>query len=425
MNTSRMKRNTLSLILMVALACAPALTACQGEGPVTPLSPRQDIPLTKTQEGRVAQGNDFGLKLFRQMAGTKAAADNLFISPLSLSMALSALSGGAQDQTLQEIQSLLGFKEAEAREMHEYFQYLVPQLQGVDTSTALEIANAIWLRQNATPQAAFVDLLDKHYLCKVATLPFGEPEAAATINRWCAQYTHNKITEIIDRTSPNDALYLTNALYFKGIWSKRFNARNNSQESFTRSDGSQTPITYMNATDLPVRYTQDKEVQVAALPYGNGAFEMVVVLPRPDYPAAQLIQDLDAAQWESWMKALDPATCDVKLPKFTLEYDSQDFMKEAVQSLGMQRAFTPQAQFGGIYQDPHLAHLYISLLKQKTFISVDESGTEAAAVTIIGAKLTSAGPQESPVFHVTRPFVYAIREVSTGVLLFLGVQESF
>lgn len=418
-NIIAMKKNTKSTLFAIVSVMMLSATLISCDKVNLNKQQREDIILTKSQQNIVRQSNNFSINVLREMFLLQGN-NNICVSPLSASIAISAISCGAQGNTLDQIQSVLGFSNISSEEMNDYFKYIIPQLQKVDKSIDFLSANAVWTNNGFDVYPEFVSKLDKYYSSKVSSLDFSSDDAVKTINKWCKEKTKGLIPKIIEGIDPNSKLMLANALYFKGEWQKKFNKKDGVKETFYNSDGSiQGDVAYMCNSTLPIRYGESEETRVAAIPYGNGAYEMVIVLPniRNGFLSAEkLLTSLDGDQWEKWMSSLGAGreAFDVKLPSFKVEYDSEDYMKEALIKLGMIDAFNADAaNFSGISNES----LYISLLKQKTFIDVNEEGTEAAAVTVIGMK----NGVDGDAFHVNRPFIYAIREVSTGATLFIGL----
>jgi serpin B len=236
------------------------------------------------------------------------------------------------------------------------------------------------------------------------------------INGWCAQKTHGKIDEILSEISPNAVMYLINALYFKGVWQYQFDKTLTQNETFHNFDGTQTQVPMMNET-ISANYFANTQFEVVELPYGNGAFSMVVVLPKNGVSVDDVINSFTPDTWQtllSSMNTVDKIT--VKLPRFKTEYKRK--LNDDLKALGMTSMFS-NANLSEINPDEDL---YVSMVLQKTFAEVNEEGTEAAAVTVIGIETTSV--PEPLVFEANRPFLYFIKERNTGAILFGGVNKS-
>jgi len=233
-------------------------------------------------------------------------------------------------------------------------------------------------------------------------------------------HTKGLIKEVIDKTDPRDLMYLLNALYFKGIWTTEFDARNTSRETFTREDGSPQQVDMMQQNSR-FNYAEDQILQMVQLPYGNRAFSMMVLLPKE----GKRLQDVVTATrqsdyWSDLKSGLQEVEVDLFLPKFKTTYSKK--LNDVLTKMGMGIAFTDAADFSGMSDMP----ARISLVKQDTYINTDESGTEAAAVTTVGMVVTSMPSQpQKVVFNANRPFIYLIQENSTGAILFMGAVKNF
>ncbi|HPN47258.1 MAG TPA: serpin family protein, partial [Bacteroidales bacterium] len=252
-----------------------------------------------------------------------------------------------------------------------------------------------------------------YFDAEVQNLPF-DAAALNAINNWCDVKTKGRIDKILDDIDPDDIMFLLNALYFKGSWVHKFDKTKTEEADFYLAGGEKTKVNMMyQKAEFP--YYEDETVQVVELPFGNEAFSMVFVLPRQGVDMDALIETLDAPCWANWLHRLRETELNLKLPRFNLEYEKE--LIPTMSALGMPSAFDSQmADFSLINADQDL---YIGLLKQKTFVKVDEEGAEAAAVTIVGIKLTSAPLDE---IHMTldRPFLFVIKEKSTSCVLFMG-----
>ena len=246
------------------------------------------------------------------------------------------------------------------------------------------------------------------------SLDFSSPSSVDIINNWVDEKTNSKIDKIIDNIDPMTMMFLINAIYFKGMWTYEFDKNMTSDEQFTKPDGSQVPCKMMKMT-ADLNYFADETVQIVDLPYGDGQFSMTVILPRSDQSIDAVAADLTPSQWTEWLSKLTKASGTVELPKFKLEYEKK--LNDALTALGMGIAFSGQADFTRIDRK---GGLYISKVKHKTFVEVDEEGTEAAAVTVVDIRLTSVGPSVEFYLRVDRPFIFAIRENHSQTILFIG-----
>ena len=368
--------------------------------------------LTATEQHAVEADNEFGLNLFRAVSEDEGPG-NVFISPLSVSTALGMTLNGADGETKQEIKETLARAGLSDDEINESYRSLIDLLRGLDPEVVFEIANSIWYRDGFSVEQEMLDANESYFDAEVQALDFGSSDALTTINGWVADKTHGKIEEIIDAIDPMTMMYLINAIYFNGTWTYEFDEDATEQRAFTRLDGSQQDVPMM-AQEIDLPYYETDEAQLVDLPYGDSLYSMTVILPRDSENLDAIVEGLDQETWNDWTGRFEKRAVSLRLPRFQLEYEIE--LKDILAALGMEQAFDPNlADFTRINRG---GDLYISNVKHKTFVDVDEEGTEAAAVTSVEIRVTSA-PQYVPVF-VDRPFVFALRERHSGTILFIG-----
>ena len=364
-------------------------------------------------EKKVKTDNSFAIELFKTTYGLTDEA-NVFISPLSVSMALNMVLNGAEGETQTEMLTALRASGYSIEQINEYSQSLREALIAVDPSTQLNIVNSIWYHNSFSVKNDFIKTNRDYYNAEVAALDFGSPEALTTINNWCAKQTNDKITEIIDQVSGQ--MYLINAVYFKGIWVSRFEKKHTQNEDFYLENGETSPIKMMRQTDN-FNYSYDDNCAYLELPYGNKAFSMLLMLPHEGKTTNDIVNALNDENWSQLTGEMRGKKVNVRLPRFRAECKYQ-MDKEILPEMGMKIPFMGAADFSGISD----ASLYISEVIHKTFVEVNEEGTEAAAVTSVNVDYLSLEPVEMPPidYIVDKPFLFVIRENSTGVILFMG-----
>jgi len=277
------------------------------------------------------------------------------------------------------------------------------------------IANSIWYRSGFPVLPSFVDASRTYFDAQVTAANFDDPATVGRINDWAKAKTEGRIPKVIDALERDVVMILMNALYFKGSWRSRFDSARTQLAAFRRDDGSVVQAPLMSQSEMPVRIGYVDDVQVAELPYGNGAFVMTVVLPPAGTTADMLVASLDSDKWTRLLGSLREAEIDVVLPRFRITYE--DEWKDVLSAMGMGPAFCDGAtDFTRMAAPPLGDKLCISLVKQNAFVDVNEEGTEAAAVTTVEVRVVSAPPQ----FRADRPFVFAIRERFSGAILFVG-----
>lgn len=374
---------------------------------VQPLVP---VKLSEAESLLPLKSNDFGIEVYRRVAEGNQNK-TVFVSPLSLSLALSMCSLGADGETERQMRTVLGFGDVSQAVLCTYYQKMQDALRTIDTTTVVEIANAIWTDKKIQLKAPFVSSADSYFKSTAESVDFTLSATRERINAWCAEKTHGKITSILDGDNPSLVMLLANALYFNGKWKEKFPDAVN--DKFTDITGKEKTVEMMHQ-QKSFRYAATEMGQVLELPYGNGAYAMDIVLPAKTEDFSASLKLLTGESWQKAMEKLSYRTVDVKLPKFKATFEVQ--LNSILSQMGMPLAFTGSADFSRMSDSP----LCIDFVKQKTFVDVNEKGTEAAAVTAIGMRLTSVGPPEIINFHADHPFIFAIRECTTGTILFIG-----
>lgn len=397
---------TLLTTALLLISCSSLLISCTEPDVKT----AGDIPLKVGMEKKVAQDNDFSFDLLRQTIAHNEEP-NVFISPLSMSIALGMVRNGASGMTRTEIENALKISGLSNDEINEYYKIMRQGLLSVDPKTKLNIANSIWYRTGFPVKEPFLDVNRTYFNAEVRSLDFSEPGAVDVINDWCAKATNNLIKKPLDRISADAMLYLINAIYFKGIWVKQFDTKKTYETDFLAEDGTSSKVQMMNQKDTFL-YAEDDKAQYIDLPYGNKAFSMTVVLPKNGVTTGQMLEDLNADEFNRIYASLREQEVSLYFPKFKLENKYE--MKDPMIALGMKQAFADEADFSPISD----VKLLISRIVHSTYVEVDEVGTEAAAVTIVEFETTSA--PMNPYFVANKPFLFLIREKSTGVILFAG-----
>lgn len=375
------------------------------------------IELRGSEAEMVKSDQQFAIEFFANVFNEEAAEldKNFMISPLSLSMALAMTWNGADGETKAVMQKVLKLDGYTDQEVNEYYEKLREALLKTDPSTKLAIANSIWTNKNIKIKDDFIRLNNEYFNSTVESVDFSDANSVKLMNKWAADNTNNLITHVLDKTNPNALMYLMNALYFKGIWTSEFNSRNTSSKPFYSEDG-QTKNVDMMHQKSSFKYNENQTMQIVELPYGNQAFSMIVLLPKEGNKLADVTQELqNSNSWGNLVSGLRSTQVDLYLPKFKTEYSR--VLNDVLEKMGMGIAFEPGAADFSRMTD---TDAFISFVEQFTYINTDEVGTEAAAVTVVGIELTSYQPDRTATFNANRPFIYIIRENSTGSILFMG-----
>jgi len=379
------------------------------------IDPAKPIEITVRQGYKVDADNCFSFKIFKEVSALNG--ENTFFSPLSLNLALGMLYNGASGDTRTEMAEAMGMGDFTETEINEYYQKMSRALLEIDPLTKISIANSIWYRDGFPVKKSFFDINQTYFDAMVKALNFSSPDAAEIINKWCAEKTNDRIKEIIQNPIDDlSVMFLINALYFKSKWQSEFDKKQTKQDDFTLTDNRKIKANMMEQT-AAFPYYADQYLQCVEMPYGNDAFSMIAILPKDGTNIEQLIDYLDNTKWQQILANLFPRKIWLKLPRFKIECEMP--LNDPVKNTGMQRIFVPHvAEFEHITD---VTDLFVSYIKQKTFVEVNEEGTEAAAVTVIGIEATSVGPGPGPIqFFANRPFLYLIKEKSTSAILFIG-----
>ena len=355
--------------------------------------------------------NKFGFKVFKEIV-KEQTDENIFISPMSISYALGMTFNGADGKTKKEMAEVLEFGNLTNSEINASFKALMEKLMELDPKVMMEIANSIWYRENIDVLEKFKKVNQNYFQAEIRNMDFSEPETIEIINNWVSENTKGKITKVIDEIDALSMMYLINAIYFKGSWTDEFNKERTHKDKFFISNGKSVSCEMMNTAEENL-YFENDDFQAIDLPYGKGDFSMIVFLPKKGKDINEFISNLNRENWNSWLTKFSKQSGSLFLPKFKIEYDLE--MNDVLKALGMPKAFTDAANFSRMTKRQKL---YISNVIHKTFVDVNEEGTEAAAVTVVEMRLTSFKPGFS--MRVNRPFVFAIKEKETNSILFIG-----
>lgn len=405
--------NTRTAAFLSASILLALLTAACGEGPTAPAPPAPitELPraLSPAERTVVDATGAFAFDLARELAAEEPGK-NLFISPLSASLALAMTMNGADGTTAQGMRTALRLEGLTEAEINTAFQALLELLDGLDPAVGLSVANSIWFRQGTPPLPDFLQRVRTHYGAEVAEVDFGNPATLGRVNNWVSTQTRGAIPKIMDDFPGNLVMLLLNAIHFQGDWTDPFDPRRTESRPFTRGDGSTVSVPLMQRRGTFKGAFRDGAAMVE-LPYGGAAFTFVALLPPENGSPEAMLADLTRAGWNDWLSALQEGEAVVHLPRFSLEWESP--LNGVLRTMGMGEALTPGADFSRMVPG---GGVWIDQVKQKSFVEVDEEGTTAAAVTSV-TMVDSAPPE----FRLDRPFLFAIRERLSGTLLFVGI----
>lgn len=363
----------------------------------------------------VVADNAFGLRLFKELAKEQPGA-NICISPYSTATVLHMVGNGAAGKTKTEMQQVLGTTELSFSDINAANRDIAQSLgSGNNPNVILTTANAIWYRQDVQVKATFIATNQQFYGATVEALNFGDPRAVDVINGWVRDKTNGKIRRLADgMIDPvNTRMFLANAIYFKGKWSSPFRAMYTKNRAFHLRGGGEEMIPMM-LQSKHVEYREGGGYQAVRLPYEGNNLSMYIFLPDVHTTPETILGILSGESWQRVTKSgFRSEHVNLVLPKFKVEYSVE--LNQPLQALGMKSAFSASgADLSGIAPG-----LFISAARHKTFVEINEEGTEAAAVTGLAATL-SAAPQIFDMI-IDRPFLFFIEDAQTQTILFIGV----
>ncbi len=395
----------IAVVIALIWGCRNPLTS--------PVQINKDLP--SADKSLVSSAKLFGLSLFKKVNET-AEDTNVFISPISVSTALGMVLNGANGKTYDEIKSTLELFGTGQDEINKAYQDLNTLLGQIDPAVIYESANSIWYKNGITFEQSFLDVNKNFFNASVQGLDFTSPASVDVINNWVKEKTKDKITSIIDRIPADAVMYLINAIYFKGTWKYKFDTGATKQDNFYTAAGNPVNCMMMNQKNK-LNYYQTDNYQAVELPYGSGDFSMLVILPSIGANINSFISQMNDGFWDNLLNSLDSTEVNLWLPKFKIEYYIN--LNDVLKSLGMVSAFNPiSADFSKIRAQKDL---FISRVLHKTYVNVDEEGTEAAAVTAVEISISAVeGPSNEVYMRVNHPFIFAIREKTSGAILFIG-----
>jgi serpin B len=398
--------------MAVLLVLAALLHQC-ADRIFDPVEVREKRDLTSFEKQLVQSGNEFGIELFKKI-NEFGQDKNIFISPLSVSVALGMTLNGAGGSTFDAMRSTLAFEDMTQEQINESYQSLIELLTGLDPKVKFSLANSIWYRNDFQVEEDFVNTNKTYFDALVRQLNFASPDAVKTINGWIEDKTNGKIKKMIERIAPNVVMFLINAIYFKGTWTYEFDKDLTKDDQFTKQDGATVPVRMM-AQEGDFNYFGDIGLQAIELPYGDGDFSMILLLPRGDKSIEDLTDQISVEKLNEWTERLRQQKVGgiLEMPRFTFEYGSS--LKEVLSALGMSIAFNPgQANFTRINKG---GGLWIDDVLHKAFVEVNEEGTEAAAASVVVIVVSAGGHL---LMRLDRPFLFIIQENRSDTILFMG-----
>lgn len=420
-----MKNLELTYLLLPALVFSFLFTGCSslstGEDDPEEFERRELPRQLSEQEVELVDGSGhFGFDLMHQLVDD-GPDQNHFVSPLSILMAYGMTMNGAEGETYAQMQETFDMEGMSREEINESARELIKLLTQFDDDVQFNIANSIWYRDSFSVEEDFLATNQDYYDAVIEAADFDDPETVDRINSWVDDKTEGLINEIVEKPiDPLTIMYLINAIYFNGDWTVPFDPENTETKPFHLADGTTVDTDMMQLEQQEeMLYRQGDDYEAVNLYYGDAGFAMTLVLPDEDVGLKNWVNDLNWNKWQELTEGFNNVTLTLDMPKFETEYEIEDF-KKVLQQMGIIDAFdSAKSDFSRI--NPVRDDLHISDTRHKTFVRVNEEGTEAAAVTSVEVSLTSM--PRSVQISFDRPFFYVIREVESETILFMGTMN--
>ncbi len=397
------------LFLCIIIA-ASLLTACS-DGLLSH-SHNSTFDSEKISAAAVEGKSTFAFDIFKQL-NREDKNKSIFISPLSISTALTMTYQGAETTTKEAMAKTLGYADIDMETLNESYRNLIRYLKQLDDNLELNIGNSLWIREGESIKEDFIAVNKEIFETPVTSLDFSKPTAADQINEWISNATKKKIEKMVDSPiPPSVVMYLINAIYFRGDWTEQFDRESTFNTQFYSGDGRISEIMMMSRNGK-VEYGQGDGFKAVRLPYGIGKMAMYCILPEETVSINDFIEGLDKDVWKTIKESIaEEKEVQLQLPRFKLEYGIKN-LNEGLTALGMGEAFTGAADFSGICDG-----IYINRVLHKAVIEVNENGSEAAAGTVV--EMYKMNDSQPLAFIANRPFVFIITDDETNTILFMG-----
>jgi serpin B len=407
-----MKKSSFRVLFLGLLSFPLTFIACHKAS--SPIYPTEPVPinLTSDQVSLIASENSFALDIFKKVIDNSTEPENIIISPLSISSALSMTLNGANGDTRNAMLTALRQTGLTPEVINNAYKDLTEALLKVDQRVLITIANSVWTENNFVVKKPFTDILTQYYNAEAKAFNITDPLVPSQVNSWIESKTNGLIKNMIDQLDQNTVMLLINAIYFKGKWQSQFDKGSTVQSSFYKSDGTVSQVPMMKQTSEFNIY-KATGFTLAEFPYGQANFVMDVILPTDNNGLKDVLPLINDASFKSWISQMGKIKTELSFPRFKYVYKKE--LKEILSDMGMGIAFSDNADFSNISD----ISLQLSFVKHQAMIETNEEGTEAAAATIVGVGTTSmpAGPF---ILNIDHSFLYVIRETTTNSILFMG-----
>lgn len=376
-------------------------------------SPAGHTSLDKYNPAANIAAGTFAFRFFTDACAAQPRG-NLMLSPLSAGMALGMVAEGATGKTRDELLRAMGFETLGAAVLHNYYRTLTTSLTKADSTVTIGVAGSVWADRQLPLTTGYTKALARDYAAQTRYADFADGATVDVINAWAAEQTHGRIARVVESLSPAMRLVLLNAVYFNGKWENAFDNRMTIDQSFRTDEGNERTVPMMHRVGR-MRYASAGAFDAVELPYSCGRYAMVLLLPRDAAKADEAFAGLDYTLWRELQDNFGSTEVRLALPRFESKYSR--VLNADLAAMGVRRMFeSGRAELGGISPEP----LCVDMVKQDTYVRVDEAGTEAAAVTSVTMRMTALRPQQPIDFRCDRPFAYVIYSRTTGAVLFAG-----
>ena len=411
---------------MMYFCTAVILSGCsndsnEGDIVIDMLPKTRSVELTQEQKEFVNRNNEFALNLYKAICQGENADKSIIVSPFSATYLMGMLNDGAEGRTAEEITTALGFGGKQS--VNEFCKAMIEQIPEVDPSVSLANANCVVVneRQNIELKDQFVSDISNYYKGEVMKLDFSSSNALKAVNNWSNKHTSGMIPKLMDQLNEDAALMLMNAISFKATWTEKFDEKDTQTETFTKEDGTTQSVQMMHRHAI-ARVGEESDCYTLLLPYGSGdKWSMTIFLPKEGKTVRDVVNSLDMSKWYPYhYGAASPMDVDIKLPRFEGSYKAD--VKSALQKMGVLSVFdADKADLSLVSKNKNL---YVYKMEQTTAIEVNEEGTKTSAVTVAELGYTAAiFTGDKVYFHANTPFVYMIREASSGAVFFIGTYQ--
>ena len=413
--SSKKWRNVMkNILLSLQFLFVLVLVACSsGQEPDDVVIPtvRQ---LTPSEQQVATASNNFSLEILQEI-NQNYEQENIFISPFSISTALSMVVNGAEGETNEGIKVALGLDGVSDEEINESYKSLVSYLYSLDPTVTLNVANSTWYRNDLTINSEFEAILNEYYNATINAADFTDAGTVDLINNWIENQTNDKIKDMLNEIPPEAIMYLINAVYFKAEWTSQFDKDRTEDGQFTLADESTVMTETMFGEDVKYwsYYDAENNYSFIELPYGIENYGFAIIMPDEPGDINTLLQEFTVADLTNAASQSFENQLNVLMPKFKISF--KELLNEYLISMGMGKSFQGDAEFTKLIDED--IRLFISMVLHQSFLEVNEEGSEAAAATVIGIETTSTKPRQ---LVIDKPFIFFIRERNSNTILFEG-----